>query len=172
MISARTATLALALAAAVAAATPGPARADIVTINPGFKIGYTMGRGGGWTYGLEVSVAWIKSELDWILGSGAVLDITWNKSIFEMRAGYEMFGPGYGLEVGPALVFGPHRKTHFALDVTPFLTGIFVDPYLTMSFGVGGPYRTEMGTYLKLPICLHDDDGCYSGGGSGGLDLD
>jgi hypothetical protein len=36
-----------------------------------------------------------------------------------------------------------------------------------LSFGIGGPSRTELGTYLKLPLCLHDDDGCYKGGSGG-----
>jgi hypothetical protein len=36
-----------------------------------------------------------------------------------------------------------------------------------MSLGIGGPSRTELGTYLKLPICLHDDDGCYVRGSGG-----
>jgi hypothetical protein len=169
MSRARIVTIGVVLAAAIAGVVPRPARANIVTLNPGVKIGYTIGR--GWTYGLEISVAWMEPEIDWVIGSGAVLDFTWTKDLFELRAGYEMFGPGYGLEVGPALVVGPHRKTSLAIDVTPWLGAVFADPYLTMSFGVGGPSRTEVGTYLKLPLCLHDDDGCYSGG-SGGHDWD
>ncbi len=171
MVYSRTAaTVGLALAAALAGVAPRPAHAHVVTLNPGFKIAYTFGRGGGWTYGGELAVTWMKPEVDWIIGSGAVLDFTWTKGIFELRAGYEMYGPVYGLEVGPALVVGP-EKTHLAIDVTPWLGAVFVDPYLTMSFGIGGPSRTEVGTYLKLPLCLHDDEGCYQGG-SGGHDWD
>ncbi len=167
MLFARKATLGLVLAAGLAAVAPRPAQAHIVTLNPGVKIAYTFGRGGGWTYGLELAVTWMRPEIDWIIGSGAVLDFTWTKGdTFELRAGYEMYGPLYGLELGPALVVGP-EKTHLAIDVTPWLAGVFVDPYLTMSFGIGGPSRTELGTYLKLPLCLHDDEGCYSGGSGG-----
>ncbi len=163
MASARTvaATSGVVLAAALAVAAPLPAHANVVTLNPGVKIAYTFGR--GWTYGGEIAVTWMTPEVDWIIGSGAVLDFTWTRGVFELRA-------VYGLEVGPALVVGP-EKTHLAIDVTPWLGGIFVDPYLTMSFGIGGPSRTELGTYLKLPLCLHDDAGCYKGG-SGGHDWD
>jgi hypothetical protein len=164
MLSARTATAGIIVAATLACVAPRCARADIVTLNPGVKLGYTFGR--GWTYGFEISVAWMTPKLDWIIGSGAVLDFTWSRDVFELRAGYEMYGPGYGLEIGPALVVGP-QGTYPAIDVTPFLGGVFADPYLTMSFGIGGPSRRELGTYLKLPICLHDDRGCYRGGSGG-----
>jgi hypothetical protein len=171
MTSKRTAAAAGVVLAACLAAAPRPAQANVVTMNPGVKIAYTFGRGGGWTYGFELAVTWMRPEIDWIIGSGAVLDFTWTKhGIFELRAGYEVFGPVYGLEVGPALVLGPD-KTYFAIDVTPWLGAVFADPYLTWSFGIGGPSRTELGTYLKLPICLHDDEGCYEGG-SGGHDWD
>lgn len=150
------------LALALVAGTPRPAEANSVTMNPGAKFGYTFGR--GWTWGFEVSVTWLRPELDWTIGSGAVLDLTWTKGLFELRGGYEVFGPLYGIEVGPALVFG--EKTYLAIDVTPWL-GVIVNPYMTMSFGIGGPSRTEMGTYLKLPICVHDDEGCYKGSSGG-----
>jgi hypothetical protein len=144
----------------------GSAHANIVTLNPGAKLGYTFGR--GFTWGFEISVTWLRPELDWIIGSGAVLDMTWSKGLFELRGGYEMYGPLYGLELGPALVVTD--KAYLAIDVTPWLGGVFAAPYLTMSFGIGGPSRTELGTYLKLPICLHDDDGCYKGGSGGDWD--
>ena len=163
----------LALFAVAAASMPSrPARAHIVTLNPGVKLGYTFGPGGGWTYGGELAVTWMTPEIDWLIGSGAVLDFTWTKGgIFELRAGYEIFGLLYGIEGGPALVVGPDH-TYFAIDVTPWIGLVFVDPYFTMSFGIGGPDRSEIGTYLKLPICLHDDEGCYDGGSGSGGDWD
>lgn len=165
MRSARTATAGMMVAATLACLAPSAAQANIVTLNPGVKLAYTFGR--GWTYGLELSVAWMTPDLDWVIGSGAVLDLTWSKNLFELRAGYEMYGLGYGLEIGPALVMDAHG-TYAAVDVTSFVAGVFVDPYLTLSFGFGGPSRQELGTYLKLPLCLHDDKGCYSGGSGGG----
>jgi hypothetical protein len=165
--------LAIAVVSVVSMA-PRAASAHIVTLNPGVKLGYTFGPGGGWTYGGEIAVTWMEPEIDWIIGSGAVLDLTWTKGgIFEVRAGYEVYGLLYGIEVGPALVVGPDR-TYLAIDVTPWLGFVFVDPYYTMSFGLGGPSRSELGTYLKLPICLHDDEGCYDddSGSSGDWDWD
>jgi len=156
-------------AALLFASVPRSAEAHIVTLNPGVKLAYSFGPNGGWTYGFEVAVAWMTPEIDWVIGSGAVIDFTWTRGgIFELRGGYEVFGLIWGLEAGPALVVAPDG-THFAIDVTPFFSGIFVDTYYTASFTLGRPYRGELGTYLKLPICLHDDQGCYDGG-SGGSD--
>ncbi len=159
----------LAVAALLVLQVPRTAQANVVTLNPGFKLAYTWGPGGGWTYGGEIAVTWMTPDVDWIIGSGAVLDFTWTKhGVFELRAGYEMYGLIYGLEVGPALVVRPDR-THLAIDITPWLGGVFVDPYFTFSVGIGGPSRRELGAYFKLPLCLHDDEGCYKGG-SGGHD--
>jgi hypothetical protein len=132
------------------------------------KLGYTFGPNGGFTYGFEVAVNWMSPNLDWVIGSGTVLDFTWtSRGIFEARAGFEVYGLIWGLEAGPAIVVGPDG-THVAIDVTPYLSGIFVIPYYTASIGLGGPSRSELGMYLKLPICLHDDEGCYEGGSGGG----
>jgi hypothetical protein len=162
-----------AVVAAVAVAVlalPRPASAHIVTLNPGVKLGYTFGPNGGFTYGFEVAVNWMTPQIDWVIGSGVVLDFTWTRGdIFELRAGYEVYGLVWGLEIGPAVVMTP-TGTHFAIDVTPYLSGIWVIPYYTASLAFGRGLRSELGTYLKLPICLHDDEGCYEGGSGGDWD--
>ena len=140
-----------------------------VWINPGAKVGYTLGEAGGFTYGGELSVNFSTGEDEQtILAFGPVLNLTWTSGgTFHGRLGLQAAGALWGVEAGPAIV-SDGRGTYFGFGVTPWLGAIIV-PYVTHTFVVGRPDLTELGVYGKLPICTGSN--CdYSGGGDGGDD--
>jgi hypothetical protein len=140
-----------------------------VWVNPGAKVGYTFGEGGGLTYGGEISVNLSTGkDFQTILAVGPVLNLTWTRrGTFHARLGMQLAGALWGIEAGPAIV-RDRGRTHVAFGVTPWL-GALVVPYFTYTLVAGGPDLSELGVYGKLPICTGSN--CdYSGGGDGGDD--
>ena len=147
--------------AAAALDNPFP---DATIISLGVKLGYTFGDAGGFTFGVELSILVRTSpNLTAVLAHGPALDLSWaSHGIFIARLGWQAVSWIFGIEGGPAIVTG-RDGTHFSLGVTPWLGGVFVVPYYTHSFVIGGSTVQEVGTYLKLPLC----PSCESGGGGG-----
>jgi hypothetical protein len=140
-----------------------------VWVNPGAKLAYTFGEGGGLTYGFEVSTVIANgSKASTVLGVGPVLNLTWtSKGTFNGRLGGQIVSWLWGVEAGPALVTD-RRGTHFGFGVTPWV-GAIVVPYWTYTLVAGSSSLNEWGVYGKLPICTGSN--CdYSGGGDGGDD--
>lgn len=147
------------VAATLLALTPVPAGATpFTTVNPGFTISYTFGR--GLTYGFEVSVVKWPGTLAALerqpFGTGVAVDLSTDFSqLFKVRLGGEIVGPFIGVETGPALVVDP-SGAHLALGTT-FWGGWYVMPYYTHTLIFGDePNLHELGTYLKVYL---DPDG-------------
>lgn len=159
------AAVALALAAV---ACPASARADLdnpfpdaTVVSPGVKLGYTFG-GGGWTYGIEVTVLRRTGpDLSAIVAHGPALNLTWRShGPFDLRLGWQAVSWFIGVEGGPALVHDSDGF-HLGLGVSPWL-GAIVVPYYTWTFVPTRSSLREAGVYLKLPLCT----GCSGSGGS------
>jgi hypothetical protein len=142
---------------------------DAMVISPGVKVAYTFGRGGGMTYGGELTMlfrTW--DDLHAIVAAGPALNLSWTPTTFQARAGLELVSWFAGIEGGPALVTD-RRGAHFGVGVSPWLGGIFVVPELTHTYVLGAPDMTEVGVYGKLPLC----PGCkVSHSGFGSLNFD
>jgi hypothetical protein len=138
-----------------------------VWINPGVKLGYTFGEGGGFTYGGELSVIIpTGTEASTVLAAGPVLNLTWtHRGTFNGRLGAQIVSWLWGIEAGPALVRDRSGR-HFGFGVTPWV-GAIVVPYWTYTVVAGSSNLNEWGLYGKLPLCTGSN--CdYSGGGDGG----
>jgi hypothetical protein len=156
-------------------ATSREARADLdnpfpdsTVVSPGFKLGYTFGKGGGFTSGLEVTVLWRNGpDLEAIVAHGPALNLTWRRhGAFDARLGWEAVSWFVGLELGPSLVHDANG-THVGLGISPWL-GALVVPYYTYTYLFDGAPMRELGSYFKLPICT----GCSGGGGGDDWDWD
>jgi hypothetical protein len=136
---------------------------DHIVISPGVKVAYAFGRGGGWTWGGELTIlhrTW--DDLHAIVAAGPAFNFTWTPSAFQARAGLELVSWFAGIEGGPALV-SDRTGGHFGFALSPWLGGIFVVPEYTHTYVVGSADQDELGSYFKLPIC----PGCPGGGGGG-----
>jgi len=165
------------LVIALVPAAAGSAHADIdnpfpdsPVVSPGIKLGYTFGKGGGFTFGAEVTMLWrTGADLSAIVAHGPALNVSWTgRGSFHLRAGWEAVSWFVGIEAGPSLVRNADG-THLGFGVSPWL-GALVVPYYTYTYLPDQAPMKEVGTYLKLPICT----GCSSGDGStgGGWDWD
>src|SRR5262245_3677309 len=138
---------------------------DGVVISPGVKAGYTFGRGGGWTWGTELTMlfrTW--DNLHAIVAAGPSFNLTWTPTTFHGRIGVELVSWFAGIEGGPSLVTD-REGAHFGFAVSPWLGGIIIVPQYTHVFTTGRPDLDEIGSYFKLPIC----PSCASSSGGGGF---
>jgi len=122
-------------------------------ISPGVKASYTFGRGGGWTWGGELTVlfkTW--NDLHAIVAAGPAVNFTWAPQAFQARLGVELVSWFAGVEGGPSLVTD-RAGAHFGFAVSPWLGGIMVVPEYTHTFVTGRPDLNELGSYFKLPLC-------------------
>ena len=133
---------------------------DSTVVSPGVKLAYTFG--GGWTYGLEVTVLRrTGADLSAIVAHGPALNLTWRRhGPFDLRLGWEAVSWFVGIEGGPALVYDSDGF-HPGFGISPWL-GAIVIPYYTYTLVPGRSSLSEIGTYLKLPICT----GCSGSDGS------
>lgn len=142
---------------------------DSVVVSPGVKVAYTFGPEGGWTLGLELTLLYRTTEsLSPVLAHGPAFNVTWTPSrSWYLRTGWQIVSFFVGFEAGPALVVDG-EGAHLGFGLTPWLGAVWVVPYFTHTFVLGGRGLSELGTYLKLPLCT----GCESDGGSGYWDWD
>jgi hypothetical protein len=127
----------------------------IVVLNPGVKVAYTFGDGGGMTYGGELTALFSTGpNLHAIVAAGPDLNLGWTSGgVFEGRIGVDLVSWFAGLEAGPALV-SDGAGSHFGFGLTGWLSALFVDPYFTYTWVGGRDDTSELGAYFKLPICL------------------
>jgi hypothetical protein len=133
-----------------------------VWINPGFKLAYTIG--GGFTYGLELSVVWVGSTWDDLkelpVGLGGVLTLDWCRGVFKAHLGAEVVGPWVGVVLGPSLVRDRRARTnHFGIGFTPWISSYLI-PYYTYTYVFNRPANLhELGALFKLHINTDGDFG-------------
>ncbi|MBK9246614.1 MAG: hypothetical protein IPM69_00500 [Ignavibacteria bacterium] len=90
-----------------------------IYINPGFKLGYTFGNHGGFTYGFELSVTTnIKENSSVVLG-GAVLGIDFCNDWTRFHIGIEASVIGVGCDVGPSFLFR-NDTVSYGVSFIPF----------------------------------------------------
>lgn len=142
--------------------------ADGVLVSPGIKVGYTFGDDGGFSYGAEVTMLLEPGvDLPGLVMHGPALNVGWShRGTFHLRAGWQLVSWLIGIEAGPALVWRD-GQAHLGLGVTPWVGGIII-PYYTYTFIPGAANHRDVGSYLKLPLCL----GCESLDGDGDGDDD
>ncbi|MCX6134948.1 MAG: hypothetical protein NTU47_14140 [Ignavibacteriales bacterium] len=115
-------------------------------INPGLKLGYRFGEGGGFVGGFEISIMFWNEKGYY----GFVLAGDGTSKTLDYHFGVE-YGIGYfGICVGPVV---SHRSdtTTYGLRVTPY-GGFILVPYYNYQFLVRSGSEHEVGTYFKLTI--------------------
>src|SRR4051794_36289949 len=64
---------------------------DEIIISPGIKASYTFGKGGGLTWGGEITMPFKHGDdLHAIVAAGPALNLTWSPSTFQARLGVEL----------------------------------------------------------------------------------
>jgi hypothetical protein len=134
---------------------------DSTVISPGVKLGYVFGDGGGWSFGVEVTVLRrTGADLSAIVAHGPAVNIGWSRGgVFYARVGWEAVSWFAGVEGGPTLV-RTRDGMRVGLTVSPWI-GAIVVPYYAHTWLLGDRSIREVGTYLKLPLCT----GCEGGNG-------
>jgi len=123
----------------------GTARAQYGVLNPGVRVGYIFGEGGGLTFGAELSHTWVW-ENGAIAGAVAAVDFTPQN----VRIHFGAEGAfGIGVDLGPTVYLG--RESDIGFSVTPF-AGLFLYPYYSYTFRMSGENEQEVGAALKYPF--------------------
>jgi hypothetical protein len=121
-------------------------------VNPGIKLGYTWGPGGGFTIGLEVSALGMEFVDEFMYGPVVSIDYRWARD-FRLRLGGEVCRMGFGAEGGVVASYESGRL-RFGLAATPWFGAVLV-PYYTFTLMFDGDYSHEMGGYAKVPLMYY-----------------
>ncbi len=122
-------------------------------VNPGIKIGYVIGNGGGFIFGTEFSFVMIKKEINSNSHHyGFVIDYDYSRDFSRLHFGVEYSYLLLGMDVGPTFGWN-NAKKFVGLSVIPF-TGIFLFPYYNYTYFTDGITMRDVGTYFKLPLQL------------------
>jgi hypothetical protein len=129
-----------------------------VWVNPGASLSYTFGAGGGWTYGVEVSVLW--ESVPSTVGAVVKADCTPAAKMWKFHAGFEghpfpVEDAPMGLDVGPTVLLDNGRLSG-GLSITPY-TGIVLVPFLTLTIRYPGSILFEAGASLKGPFTVRNE---------------
>ena len=124
-------------------------------INPGVKIGYAFGNGGGLVMGFECSFSSITfdthtSSYGFVVGIDKYFDFT------KYHIGVEYYYGGIGLEYGPS-----YLKKGEEFDITTsatLYTWLIAIPYASITFNNEFGAFNEYGMFLKFPIQLSGPD--------------
>ncbi len=127
-----------------------------VFINPGFKLGYTFGEQGGFTYGFELSVTTdiIKNQSGGRIG--VVFDVDACKDWTRIHTGIEASAVIVGCDIGPSFLFR-NDTVSYGFSFIPF-AGILLYPYYNFSYFEDGFSTHEIGSYFKLPIRISGEN--------------
>ncbi len=118
-------------------------------VNPGIKLGYTFGEGGGFTWGVELSYTLTDLEYS---SHGVVLDLDFTPTFTKLHVGGQISYLFVGGEIGPTLLFDRTKGTHhFGVTATPFV-GALLMPYVSGTYLVDRDPIFEAGAYGKLPM--------------------
>lgn len=136
------------------ALTAGESRGDAEYISPGIKLGYTFGKGGGFTFGAEVSyIVWYKNAANAVVLSYDICSQDSAKRLSKLHLGYQLSTAFIGGEVGPTIVW-QGTKPQFGATLTPFIgLGAYIYYSYTMVLTQQKDID-EWGFLLKYPISL------------------
>ena len=121
-------------------------------LSAGFKVGYTFGASGGFTFGFESSLNWDNGKKYWPSVVLAI-DRCSPNGLLKYHAGAEISTVyGAGVEWGPTIVSN-NSEISLAHSLTPYV-GFIIIPYYSITFVGKGENINEAGTYLKFPVPL------------------
>lgn len=123
---------------------------DNCWLSPGIKLGYRFGSGGGFVFGMELSMVWEgKDNL-----AGIVIafdDCRKSKTTrFNISGETTFLNMPFGVSMGPTVVIHDSQK-HLELNTTIYGGLIFI-PYLSLTTSFQEYADFELGSYLKIPI--------------------
>lgn len=117
----------------------------------GPKLGYTFGKDGGFTWGIEFTFFPQVTSFDQTIRYGITLDYTaWGEDNVSFHLGAELISNDVlGADIGPSLVI---RKNRTSLGVSGILfTGFLVYPYFEVLV-FDGTSLQSIGGYIKVPV--------------------
>lgn len=117
-------------------------------LNVGFKFSHTVGEGGGFTPGVEVSYTVAGREI----GGGILLsgDVCNGRS--KIHIGVEGFTRGVGISIGPTWI-SEHEKTGIGYTLTVY-GGFLIYPFYSYTTAADLPAYQELGSFLKFPVAM------------------
>lgn len=126
-----------------------------VYLNPGFKLGYTFGEHGGFTYGFEVSMTTHLSNNSEALLIGVVIDADFCKDWARLHTGVEVSAAVVGCDVGPSFLFR-HDTVSYGISFIPY-AGFVLYPYFHFSTFDTGFTTHEVGSYFKVSKMIYGE---------------
>lgn len=124
-------------------------------LNPGVKIGYVFGIGGGFVVGMECSYTRLSID-EHTVSTGVTAAVDWSRGLVKYHCGAQYFANGLGIEWGPSYLRAEERNG-FTTSATLY-AWIIAIPYVSVTFnGPVDPYM-EIGSYFKAPVQLTGPD--------------
>jgi hypothetical protein len=151
----------IAVAALCACASEARAQPQIVAINPGVKIGWTLGSGGGLYVGAELSISVLDKRWN---GVGLVFNAYRSRGHNVFHVGAELSFQGIGFQLGPTFVKRPGGGVRSGISAELYC-GFILIPYFERTFLFNGDGWQAGGFYFKVPIPLSGNFKRFSMGG-------
>ncbi len=137
------------------AAAEGRSQEWVVAINPGLKMGWVLGEGGGPFYGVEISLSAVLNSYDAGKSGGYGFGLVFNRYSVNGRrvthVGVEAMYRGLGLQAGPTFVRELDGGSNTGISVEGFY-GAIVFAHAERTFMFDGTSWWHAGFYGKLPI--------------------
>ena len=127
---------------------PGPPEHHYF-LNPGVKLGYAFGEGGGLVYGCELSFV-ITGRDSKHSSNGVTFNYDFIPNGHRLHVGYEYLSPFAGFDIGPTMIT-TKTKNDFGFSIIPF-AGILAIPYYNFTYVPSLGAVHEVGSLLKIPI--------------------
>lgn len=127
-----------------------------VFVNPGIKLGFTLGKKSELNLGYELSIVFFKRSDPKERKYGIVLDYDNIAEIDRLHIGFEFIYRAVGMDIGPTFGWQGGR-TLYGFSAIPF-GGIILYPFYNLTVFIKRTAIHELGTYIKIPI------GNYGGG--------
>lgn len=130
-----------------------------VFLSPGIKLGYQVGEGGGFVYGLEVRLAAWNSGYPIL---GVVSNIDFCNGNTKLHFGAEVSAGIIGIDIGPSFYFT--EKSNYTGITLGLYSLVFVMPYYETSrfYDDNSSFSfSQSGAYFKLPIQMDGGNGEY-----------
>jgi hypothetical protein len=132
-----------------------------VSVNPGIKMGWVLGSGGGAFFGVEISVSALDTDhinSDAGAGAGLVFSTYRFKDKTIIHVGVEGMWYATGIEAGPTFVSARDGRSQTGLSVEAFF-GALLFAHAGRTFMPESEGWWHAGFYAKAPIALR---GSYS----------
>jgi|GEM_PF-2446175 len=121
-----------------------------VFVNPGIKLGFTLGEKSELNFGYELSIVFFKNSDPQYNRYGIVFNYDNVEEIDRLHIGFEYIRRLVGIDIGPT--FGwRNGRTLYGFSAIPFGGAILV-PYYNLTVFFRKTAIHELGTYLKIPI--------------------